>query len=342
MTDSIPAGAISPQLELPEPVTDALPFDELRDAWAALHAASPTATPFAHPCWVDCWLRTLGGDAAPVFLAVRLDGELAGVGAFDSRHASARALGDPNLSDYPPLVAAPGRELAFAVGVLEWMREDFTRSLELWGIPEPSPLRAAFAAAAEALGWRLREERETVAPAASLEGGWDGFLQRLGKHERHELRRKIRNFERAGAATYEELVEPAAVEAGLELLLRLMRASHEGKARFLDAGRERFFRASSAAMAAEGLLRLGVLRLDGAAAAAVLCFDDGRATYLYNSGYEPELRRLAPGIVSKGLAIRAAAERGRERFDFLRGEEEYKGRLGGAPVPLLRIVLEAV
>ena len=342
MTDSLPAGAAFPQLELPEPITDALPFEELRAAWAELHAASPSATPFAHPAWVDCWLRTLGADADPVFLAVRLDGELVGVGAFDCRGSAARALGDPNLSDYPPLLAAAGRELAFAVGVLEWMREDLVRSLELWGIAESSPLRAAFAAASESLGWRAREERESVAPVAGLDGGWEAFLGRLGKHDRHELRRKIRNFERAGAAAYGEVVEPDAVEAELDVLLRLMRASHEGKARFLDPDRERFFRASAAAMARAGLLRLGILRLDGAEAAAVLCFDDGRATYLYNSGYDPALRRLAPGIVSKGLAIRAAAERGRERFDFLRGDEEYKARLGGAAVPLLRLSLEAV
>jgi hypothetical protein len=59
--------------------------------------------------------------------------------------------------------------------------------------------------------------------------------------------------------------------------------------------------------------------------------------YVYNSGYDPEYGRLSPGIVLAADCIRRAMERGMTVFHFLRGQEDYKYRLGGKEEKIYQI-----
>jgi CelD/BcsL family acetyltransferase involved in cellulose biosynthesis len=43
---------------------------------------------------------------------------------------------------------------------------------------------------------------------------------------------------------------------------------------------------------------------------------------------------LSVGLLSKVLCIKDSIERGKKRFDFLKGREAYKYRLGGREVPI--------
>jgi CelD/BcsL family acetyltransferase involved in cellulose biosynthesis len=56
--------------------------------------------------------------------------------------------------------------------------------------------------------------------------------------------------------------------------------------------------------------------------------------YLYNSGYDPEYGYLSAGLLSKLLSIKDSIERVRKCYDFLKGPEEYKYRLGGREIPI--------
>ncbi|MGI8927280.1 MAG: GNAT family N-acetyltransferase [Tepidiformaceae bacterium] len=335
------------------PRTAALPaitsedFDALYAEWAALHAAVPGATPFQHPAFLAAWLRaesgkseTEGGDSAGsrAFLAVYEGEALVGVAPLELDVAQATTLGDPNVADYGPLLAAAGKEAVVAAGVLEWLLEDLTPALEVWGLAEGSPVRAAFAAAAEGFGWGCEEELEAVAPRLALEGTFAGYVASLAKHDRHELRRKLRRLEAAGAVRYESFGQSGEVEARMGRFLALMHAS-DAKDGFLTTRMEEFFRDLAASFSALGMLRLGVLTLDGAEVAMVLCFEDTETAYLYNSGYDPAHAGLAVGLLSKAYAIQEAATRGKRTFDFLRGDEDYKRRLGGRPVSIWRLRL---
>jgi CelD/BcsL family acetyltransferase involved in cellulose biosynthesis len=54
---------------------------------------------------------------------------------------------------------------------------------------------------------------------------------------------------------------------------------------------------------------------------------------------EPDARDLSPGVVLVERLIRRAIERGRRRFDFLRGHEAYKYEWGGADEPIQRLLV---
>jgi CelD/BcsL family acetyltransferase involved in cellulose biosynthesis len=67
-----------------------------------------------------------------------------------------------------------------------------------------------------------------------------------------------------------------------------------------------------------------------------MCFDYNDTVYLYHSGYNRLYDSLSPGFLAKLLSIRDSIERGMRRYDFLKGAQEYKYRLGGREIPLYR------
>ena len=84
------------------------------------------------------------------------------------------------------------------------------------------------------------------------------------------------------------------------------------------------------------ILKLFLLDLDGTPAAAVMCFDYNSTVYLYNNSYDRKFHSLSVGLLSKVLSIQDSIQKGRKRYDFLKGDEIYKHRLGGKPVQLHR------
>lgn len=315
-------------------------FAALEPEWAALQARVPGATPFLHPAWHAVWLRHFGGDAAPVFLSIRREAELIGVAALDMHPGAARELGDHNVRDYAGPLALPGEEDAVAAGILEWLREDLTPAVTFWGLPADGAMTGAIERAS-ALGWTLERSREAVCPGVDLTGDFEAYVAALSKKDRHELRRKMRNLEAAGQAGFETADTPEGVAAKLDRFFELMRISRGDKDEFLTPAMEAFFRDLAATFPALGMLRLSTLTLDGVEIAMTLAFEDEANVYLYNSGYDPAFAHLAAGLVSKAWAIRDACERGKRRFDFLRGEEEYKRRLGGVEREVVTLALRS-
>lgn len=315
-------------------------FDALEPEWLALWPAVPAATPFHHPAWHRVWLRHFGQSVAPVFLGLRRGAELVGVATLQMDQGEARELGDHNVRDYAGPLVLPGEEAAAASGIVEWLREDLTPAATFWGLAKDSPVCSALLQIPENTGWQAEESPEAVCPGADLPGDFESFVASLPKHDRHELRRKMRNFEAAGDAAYVSFTGPGEVSAAMDTLFDLMRRSRADKADFLTREMESFFQDLAATFAELGLVRLSKLTLDGQPVGMTLSFEDGQTSYLYNSGFEPERRALAAGLVSKAYAIQEAIELGRTRFDFLRGEEEYKRRLGGVDRQVVTVRLK--
>jgi CelD/BcsL family acetyltransferase involved in cellulose biosynthesis len=154
--------------------------------------------------------------------------------------------------------------------------------------------------------------------------------------QRHEVRRKLRRLGEAGRYSYRTVSDPAEVEQKLGVFLHLFTISRQDKKDFMTAAMLAFFRSLVRSMAACGLLRLGFLNIEGAPAAVVMCFEYRDTVYLYNSGFDPRYRHLNAGLLCKVLSISDSIEGGKKVYDFLKGDEIYKQRLGGRPVTLQR------
>jgi CelD/BcsL family acetyltransferase involved in cellulose biosynthesis len=321
------------------PLTTSEAFETLHPEWAALHARVPAATIFNHPAWVALWSRHFGLDTSPVYLSVRHDDELVGVVPLDMAPEGARLLGDHNLSDYGPVLAAPGAEAVVARGLIEWLVEDMSGAATLWGFDESSPLVAAFESVAGGFGWTCSIEDEAIAPACDLPEDFDAYLAELSKKDRHELRRKVRNAAAVGKLGLEEVAAPEEIVVRFDRFLAMMRDSRPDKAEFLNGPTEAFFRDAVTTTAELGFSRLATLTIDETPVAMTWSFETGDETFLYNSGYDPARTDVSPGIVSKAMVLQSAIERGKRRFNFLRGDEDYKRRMGGQPRRVLRVLL---
>ncbi len=308
------------------------PFGSLEGLWRASREHLGWGCPFVSPPWVRAWRHTLGTAVEPWILSVRKGGRLAGVAVLARRGARVGFLGSPDVCDYFDLAAAPGDETDVLWAVVEHARARGASGLDLGPVREDSVVARA---AAGLPGFRVLPDGAAV--EMPLPAGWGDYLERLGRKERHEVRRKIRRVERSGTVR-RYTAGPADVDRALAVFLDLFRRSRPDKAAFLTPPREAFFRALARETAAAGWLRLSVVELDGRPAAAVLSFQCGGVRYLYNNGFDPEFRNLSIGIVSKVWDIRDAIAEGAARYEFLKGTETYKFRLGGREVPLVRCV----
>ncbi|GAJ10372.1 unnamed protein product, partial [marine sediment metagenome] len=156
------------------------------------------------------------------------------------------------------------------------------------------------------------------------------------KKQRHEVKRKLRRLWEAGNVNYRCLQVSREVGDFIDTFLKLFPLSREEKAQFMTAQMESFFRSLAETMAEIGLLRFGILELDVVPAAMIMGFDYNDSMYLYNSAYDPKYSHLSVGLLSKVLCIKESIQRGRKKWDFLKGGEPYKYHIGGKEVPLYR------
>jgi CelD/BcsL family acetyltransferase involved in cellulose biosynthesis len=230
--------------------------------------------------------------------------------------------GEADLTDYhSPLGPDAATPLARLVGELPPAVEVRLDSL-------PHEAAVVVSAALESIGLATTTIEHAIAAVLLLPDSFDDYLAQIGKKDRHELRRKRRRFDNElGTATLVRQSGPDAVATFADL----HRRSSRDKGEFMTADKEKFFLALH--NDAGGVIDF-LLDGSGRPASAVFSFEDDAGFYLYNSAFEPEVRQLSPGnVILSHLIERSIAER-RGVFDFLKGAETYKFRLGAVSRPL--------
>jgi CelD/BcsL family acetyltransferase involved in cellulose biosynthesis len=245
-------------------------------------------------------------------------------------------IGDSDVCDYLDFVVAPGRGPEFFRVLIEELRQQRIRNLDLAPVRVDSTVMRELLPVAKEMKCEVSQERDDVSYEMTLPNSWEGYLQVLKGSERHEVRRKLRRIEEAARIRFLSVDDPPDVRQAMDTFLGLFGTSRADKAAFMTTQRALFFRSLAEDMAEAGILRLFFLELDAETAAAVMCFHDDSTVYLYNNGYDNRFRSLSVGYLSKVLSIREAIRQGKKNFDFLKGPEAYKRRLGGKPVPLYR------
>jgi CelD/BcsL family acetyltransferase involved in cellulose biosynthesis len=186
------------------------------------------------------------------------------------------------------------------------------------------------------LGYEFSCESVDVLYEMDLPDSWEGYLALLPGRERHETCRKLARLEGAAHVGLQVIEDPKDVSVAMDAFMALFRSNRKEKSRFMTDTMESFFRSLATGMAEAGLLRLFLLDLDNVPVAAALCFDHHSTVYLYNNGYDQRFSNLSVGLLGKVFSIRDSIIRKRGRYNFLRGSEPYKRRLGGHVLGLLR------
>jgi CelD/BcsL family acetyltransferase involved in cellulose biosynthesis len=291
---------------------------------------------FVLPEWMQVWWQVFGAGAEMRIRTVRKGDIVIGIAPLMIKNDTALLIGATDVCDYLDFMVTPGREKEFFEIILDDLKKSDIKRLELKHVRPDSTVLLSLVPLAQRRGLVVETIKENVSFEMDLPASFDEYLEKLSTKQRHEVRRKLRRLNEEGAIEFRFINDDALVNATMETFFKMFVESRRDKADFMTEKMASFFRLLADTMAREGLLRLGVLELDGKPLAEIMCFDYQDCIYLYNSGYDPSYVALSAGLLSKVLAVRESIAKGRRKFDFLKGEETYKHHLGGKEVPLFR------
>lgn len=323
-------------------------FQQLKPEWNSLLNASLSNRIFLTWEWQSIWWAAYHPGQLWV-VAVRGEaGQLVGLAPwFIEERAktgrTVRTVGCVDVTDYLETLVHPDYAEAVFQALADFViaHQDAYDTIDLCNIPEDSPVLTYFPAALESRGLSVSVKPQEVCPIIELPSTFEAYINSLDKKNRHELRRKMRRVEGENGAVDWYIVGPQHdLAAELETFLQLMRTAHPSKAEFLENDAHvTFFRTLVPVLAQEGWLQLAFLRVNGQPAAAYLDFDYNREILVYNSGLDLSVAsQLSAGIVLLANLIEDAIKRGYTHFDFLRGNEDYKYRMGGRDKQLYMLI----
>lgn len=297
---------------------------------------------FVLPPWLKVWRKHFAPTAEIAILVTKQSGKIIGIAPLLLNDGKASIIGSPNVCDYEDFIIKRGEENSFSHALLDFLKQKQIKILEPGVIRPDSKAMSYLLPIARQSGADITCEPDEVSLEKNLPSTWEAYLQTLDTKQRHEVRRKLRRLEEEGKITYRFVTDTTTVPEFLDIFLKMFVESREDKAHFLTPQAEGFFRDLTVTMAESGLLRGGILELDRKPVATVFAFDYKDTVYLYNSGFDPNASQLSVGILSKALLIKDTIERGKKKFDFLKGAERYKYHLGGKEIQLqkCRIVLQ--
>jgi len=294
-----------------------LKFERLstvEEIWKELFEKAENPSPFTSYEWFSTLAKHLLKIDPDI--AVFHDGNVVfGVLGATVTHDAVRAIGDERVTDLYDILCLPGYEHTVTETLAEFVMQRGL-GLDLFPLEIDSAL---------AVGLRDRLSgisvgRKDLCPLLILPLTWDDYLHGLDGKSRHELRRKMRRINGA--------VMRDVKSADIDVLFRLMSMSGVEKDKFLTPEIMVFLRELAYLFDQKGWLRLRILVFEQNPVGIILAFARKGRIYLYNMGFDPLYRQLSPGIMAVAFDIQAAITAGYEYYDFLRGDEDYKYRLG--------------
>lgn len=316
------------------------------EAWAALFTSwnellqeSHNNVPFLTYEFQRAWWQYLGGGEwkqaeLNILVGRGEDGALNGIAPLFRTQQNGKTLlqfiGSHEIADFLDLITRPADLAMFAQAVLEYLAADATwDEIVLYNLLDSSVTSTSLGEAAASIGLKFALETLQPSPYIKLPTSFEDYMASLDSKQAHELRRKQRKAERsAEQLTIETIQRGEDLDAALQDFLGLM-GQEADKNRFLSAAMRAQLDAIARAAFAAGWLQLFFLKAGSQRIAGYMNFDYQNRIWGYNAGFNNDYASLSPGWLVMGEMIKWCIENGREAFDFMRGDEEYKYRFGG-------------
>lgn len=327
---------------------DAAAFEELESEWNTLLKRAPIDRIFYTWEWQRTWWQAYQPGEL-LILVCRHRGNIVGIAPLflseTARGLSAQIIGCVDVTDYLDFIVDADRMRSVLTAYADYFADhrDAFDQLDFCNIPADSPTRQALPDLLRTRGFTTLVEQQEVCPVIELPGNWNGYMSLLDKKQRHEVRRKLRRVQGNERPVDWYIVNGQHdLDQEVSQFARLMAASDPEKALFMqDDGNQRFFRAIVPLLQDRGWLQLNFLTVGEERAAAYINFVYGNRVMVYNSGLDhKDYGDLSPGIVLLAYNIRHAIEQGYRHYDFLRGDEAYKYRMGGRDTAVMNIRAE--
>ena len=304
---------------------------QIAQAWNGLLLESRSNTIFLSWEWIYTWSECfLGSDRGLFVLAVYKDKELIGVAPWQIRQLrylglsmrKIEFLGLPETgSDYLDVFAKRGKEKEVAHQIYHFLQ----RSAALWDsvalqdVSSDSLFLVHFINEMEEAGKYTELRPGAYCPSASLPETFDVFKARLSSNRREQFSRHLRLLKRNGEVTHRAHLS-GDLGPSLKDFHRLYEqrwGASEGLFRFLE----------KLILRTEGKrwVELDFLSVGGREIAGLLHLRYGKTLSMYLMGVDHSFdRSISIGNLLVGLSIEKAIAEGFSRYDFLRGDEDYK------------------
>ena len=300
--------------------------DQLSVIWAENRSTHKLDFPFYAYPWHVLWWKFFGRDWRPFILLIN---DVA-IAPLARRGDLVIFSGGQEIADYLDLIAPENAKEHAWQEIMKFIELQGVKQLELFNLPQNSKT-ISFFRKLNAVSKKIILTKEDTTPIIALPGNWEQYLLSLDRHNRHELRRKLKRFESDHPdVSFGESQNP---DHDLEILINLMKLNTE-KNIFLTRTMETFFRRLPATF--PGTLKIFTLKIGDQTVAAVLTFVSGKSLLTYNSGYD-KTNYPGAGFYLKASTIRWAMENGLKEYNFLQGNERYKYDLGGVDFFVYRI-----
>ena len=178
---------------------------------------------------------------------------------------------------------------------------------------------------------------EDVSPMVNLPKSFDEYLSNLSKKNRHEIRRKIRKFEK----NFKFKIVNANAENIDKLLvefIKLMKLNPEKKL-FLNSDRVEFMNKVIKDSILNDRGELSFIEIDNNLISTSFSFKNNHKLFVYNSGFNNDYSEYSVGLMNHVYNIKNKIGN-YNVMDFLRGNEEYKYRIGCKNRNLLTITVK--
>lgn len=308
--------------------------------WKELMKRDPNRHIFSTPEWNKTWWAEFKADKELLILRMYREGEIAALVPLyvkrEGDRAVLRFIGGIDLTDYlGPICSLEDRD-SVARATAAWLQDAPIPwdEFDAHNMPVPFGFAEFLVDHADRRGFEITLDQEETSAVLVLPSSWEEYEGSLDSKGRHELRRKRRRLAREHPDVRVRSATEETLAADLKTFVDMHRGAEGMKGHFMRPDIATFFERMADAFMPLGWLRLDLLEIGGSAVAATFGFQLERTFYLYNSAYEPEVRRLSPGLVLVSELVQRAIDEGREQFDFLRGPERYKYQLGAEAVPL--------
>ncbi|HAN99066.1 MAG TPA: hypothetical protein DCQ98_17260 [Planctomycetaceae bacterium] len=325
-------------------------FAAIADDWNSLVRTSPC---LRHE-WLDAWFRSYGRSSEMRVAWVTADdgSPLGGLAAVRTRHLvhgrlMSLAGSGHACSDGIGVIAAPGHEAE----VVETIAEAFLRRTEAgapsvrWDEWEWDGVAADDRTTGQLIERLLPDEGRRLECGilstwriAFPDQPW-GITDYCSRKTRRKLKQLQRRFD-SGEVTLRFAEGRAEFERAQDLVVEL----HQKRRRslgepgcFADPLFGPFYAAASSALFDRGLWKIVWIEHQGKPIGIQTGPFFDRYFYSYQTGIDPESIRLEPGwLVQIGLLRSAIDERWRG-IDYMRGDEEYKQKLGCTPTAVRHV-----
>ena len=328
---------------------------EVEQTWGELAQASPYASFYLKPEWIQCWLELFGNQLEPDILVFDNKSGPVGICLLGSReqhrgpivryrvflNAAGEDEADETCLEFNNLLCQAGFEEAVAEALVEHLRTRRWDEFVVRGFCEGAVLDALTAALGEAACERSTAPSRYV-DLEALRRGAVSYEETISQPTRKHLRQNLRQYARGGEVRVEVATTSDRALEMLNELAGLHQQSWVARGKPGVFSSELFFRFHRNLIArtfADGSIQM--IRVSAGASPIGLLYNHVHRAkvYFYQSGLAYADKKLSPGTVSLFKAIEYCLEqRGLKTFEFMAGDSQYKRVLSTAARQLVTAV----